>query len=552
MDNHIIVCGLGHVGYRVLDLLQRLKEPAFIIANNIQEEWKSEIESKNIPFLLGDASNPNLLQKAGINRAKAIIIATDNDLVNVSIVLDAKRLNPSIAVVARLFDQRLATQLEDLLNINKALSTSYLAAPAFAASVKGENIVSSFQVGDVVFNVTRMMVGSGLKIGGAIGEVEKEGFVTIALIRDRKMNIRPSAEDILAGGDNLIVIDGLHRKTQATSKLDGHLKKEPWSNQLRHFLKTFSANTWIILCGLFTVILFSILLFHFNLGLDFITALYFVITIMTTVGFGDLNFLHASPWIKIYGCFLMLCGTALLACLFSIVTNFIISSRLQELFGQRKAVKSNHVVIVGINNIGYRIIDFLRKSGEDLVAIALTKDEEFIETVRGWAPTIIGDPRSEDVLLKSKLRNAKALIAVTDDDVVNLSVGLASKKLNPNVKVVLRMFGGDLAQKVQRGFTFDAVLSTSTVSAPTFVGAALHADVINAFIVEDGFFIMLHKKIRIGSDWIGQSIQNIEQREDMRALFYKPSSDSSFSLISQAHSVQAGQEFIAITTKQFA
>src|SRR5262245_48225848 len=106
ISNHIIVCGLGRVGYRTTLLLLSLGEQVVCITRSRGDDMVSEIEAR-CQVIFGDARNDNHLLAAGIERARAILALTDEDMTNVSIALDAQRMNPAIRVVVRVFDQEL-------------------------------------------------------------------------------------------------------------------------------------------------------------------------------------------------------------------------------------------------------------------------------------------------------------------------------------------------------------------------------------------------------------------------------------------------------------
>ena len=99
-----------------------------------------------------------------------------------------------------------------------------------------------------------------------------------------------------------------------------------------------------ILC---LVVLASVALFHWKMNLPFVDALYFVVTIITTVGFGDYNFQNASPFLKLYGVMLMLCGAAILATLFSIITDLVLSTRFRDVLARGCSRLQDHIIEAG-------------------------------------------------------------------------------------------------------------------------------------------------------------------------------------------------------------
>ena len=151
MQNHVILCGLGQVGYRTALELEKFDTEITVIELDANGPFVGLVSDRGIPVLFEDARNSDVLVKAGVDRAAAVIACTDNDLSNVEIALDAREINPDIRVVLRLFDQRLASKIQKSFDIQAAFSASALAAPAFAAPAVDPSVQDSFHVGDVLF-----------------------------------------------------------------------------------------------------------------------------------------------------------------------------------------------------------------------------------------------------------------------------------------------------------------------------------------------------------------------------------------------------------------
>ncbi|MBK8251273.1 MAG: NAD-binding protein [Polyangiaceae bacterium] len=150
MRGHIVVCGLGHVGYRVAEELRRLGEEIVGLESNAEGSFVEIVRSLGIPVYIGDARRDELLVKCGVARAKAIVCATSNDLANLEVALDAKRMNPDLRVVMRMFDQRLAGKVGGALELDESFSTSALSAPLIAIQATHERVLSAYRLGDQV------------------------------------------------------------------------------------------------------------------------------------------------------------------------------------------------------------------------------------------------------------------------------------------------------------------------------------------------------------------------------------------------------------------
>jgi voltage-gated potassium channel len=101
MRNHYIVCGLGQAGRSVLDEFMAVKAPCLTVEKN--PEVVEEI-SRRYPELLavvGDATNDEILESAGVERARGLVAATENDSDNMLIVLTARSKNKDLVITAR-------------------------------------------------------------------------------------------------------------------------------------------------------------------------------------------------------------------------------------------------------------------------------------------------------------------------------------------------------------------------------------------------------------------------------------------------------------------
>lgn len=147
MKNHVVVCGIGHVGYRVIEELRALGEEVAGIERE-ESDFVSTLRRENVPVHRGDARRDDLLALTGIAHAKAVVCATNDDLANLEIALDAKRVNPKIRVIMRMFDQRLAGKVGGALELDQSFSTSALSAPVIALSARIQGVKGAYRLDD--------------------------------------------------------------------------------------------------------------------------------------------------------------------------------------------------------------------------------------------------------------------------------------------------------------------------------------------------------------------------------------------------------------------
>ena len=208
---HIVVCGLGRIGYRAVTVLLRLGEDVVGIERNANAPFLEEMRQMNVPVLLGDARQPEMLEKAHVRQASAIVVCTEDDLTNLAIALEARELKPEIKVVLRMFDAQLAEKVKHGFGIHTAFSTSALAAPVFAAAATRAQIDHSFYVDDVLMNVARATVRRGSALEGrTIGDVEKELDISVIMYKGLEiLDAHPAPEITLHAGDCLVVFASL-------------------------------------------------------------------------------------------------------------------------------------------------------------------------------------------------------------------------------------------------------------------------------------------------------------------------------------------------------
>lgn len=493
MNDGTIVCGFGHVGSRIVALLNRLGEKVTVIYDEASPEWIGLAEKYGATCLKGNACDEQLLEQAGVRNARAIIAATNSDTANLSIVMDARRLNPGIIAVSRLFDQSLAPHIETALNIRRVLSASSLASPVFTSAALGQNVCGFFTAGGKPYAMHKLHVDPGSKwISMTLDDLPlSAGMKPVLLLSGNRISTPGNAAAAIKEGDTVLAIQDAASRTVAgaTTKKKSHgiaklslLIRKAW-DETSMAIKT-------VIASLTTLVLAGVIIFHFFLKLSFVDAFYFVITTITTTGYGDYNLSAASTAMKLFGCLLMLSGAVLMATIFSAVTDLVLRTRFREIFNKPTMPGKQHLIVVGMQNIGTRIISELRQAEMDVVVIEESHGEKTGNSALKDIPVITGDPRSEETLIKAGIDDAIALIAVTDDDILNLGTGLQAKKINPQIRTVIRTFDAALGSKLQSHLGIDNVISVSAVSAPMFVGATICRDVIQGIVWQENLVLV--------------------------------------------------------------
>lgn len=202
--NHFVLCGLGRVGYRIARELLALKESVVVIEKNRESALVEEMQDAGVPVLFGEARLRKNLELAGVAHARAVILATDDDLANLDAALTARELNPAIRVVMRLFDDTLATKVATSFNL-PAISTSQVSAPAFVAAATGRTVMQSFHLDGRTIHVVDVPVDR--LAARTIAQVQTEFDVSVVLHKGSgATDLNPHHDRPLRKGDIIVVV----------------------------------------------------------------------------------------------------------------------------------------------------------------------------------------------------------------------------------------------------------------------------------------------------------------------------------------------------------
>jgi hypothetical protein len=132
-NQHHVLVGLGHLGFRVMQALVEAGQDVVVIERDPKVDLIAEAQRMGVPVIQDDGRRMETLEGAGTARARSILLCTQNDVLNLQIAFRAQRLNPDIEVVIRIFDDQFADDVADKFGF-RALSATSLAAPAFVAA----------------------------------------------------------------------------------------------------------------------------------------------------------------------------------------------------------------------------------------------------------------------------------------------------------------------------------------------------------------------------------------------------------------------------------
>ncbi|MEU9172118.1 NAD-binding protein [Streptomyces sp. NPDC048420] len=456
---------------------------------------------------LMEASEPNeaAFTEAGVERAHALALVYDDDETNIRAALTARRLNPRLRLVLRLYNRRLGQHIEELLDQAAALasgdpadgtgfdaSTTVLsdadtAAPALAATaLTGTSKV--LQTGGLLLRaVERPPARTGVSA--------PPGLATLALLSpteaagpggdrgdrgDQGPTLLPDAAAVRDGGDRGTVV--LEQVSYAGPSLPDGRGVMPW------FTSLFSRRLRWSLAGMVGCVVALAVALWLVTGIHPLRAFY--LTLLDLFAIDD-PAIGESVGRQILQLLSGLAGLLLLPVLLAAVLEALGTFRTASSLRKPPRGLGGHVVLLGLGKIGTRVLTRLRELNIPVVCVESDPEARGLATARRLrVPVVLGDVTQEGVLEAAKIHRAHALMAVTSADTTNLESVLYARAVRPDLRVVLRLYDDDFATAVYR--TLRAAhprastrsRSVSHLAAPAFAGAMMGRQILGAFPVE--------------------------------------------------------------------
>ncbi len=224
MRDHYIVCGFGRIGKVISKILHENNRP-FLIIENDPEEIKA-IDELGYLVLQGDSTNDDMLTKAHIMDAKALIAVTSSDADNVYIILSARGLKSDIYILARSSGKKGAQTKLLRAGANKVFSPYEIGARRMAQSLVRPTVIDfidltvhegelglrleELQVSGTATFVNKTLMDSGIR--------SEHDLIVVAIKRQKgEMLFNPSPSTEILAGDILVVL-GEHLNIQGLEK----------------------------------------------------------------------------------------------------------------------------------------------------------------------------------------------------------------------------------------------------------------------------------------------------------------------------------------------
>jgi Trk K+ transport system NAD-binding subunit len=472
-----------------------------------------------VRLIRGDCRRPEILAQAGLDKARGVLILTSDDLVNVSTALAVRHLHPDVRVVVRMFNQNLIARLDKAVHNVYALSTSTLTAPLFALTALTGQALGTFridgladgrrQVGQVEIQPSSVLAGKTVGEAAASAQALPVAHFPVGRwLNEVDLNAPLAINDrlVLCGEPRGLAPLLAERGEDAALNVRWASWLRRQARTLRGILKQMDTRVKIGAGVLLIVVTISTIVFEASVHkFGFADAFLRAVSILSTSAGLDEENLNA-PWQKIFAGVLHILGMCFMAGLTAIITNYLLRMRLGGVLEVRRIPDGGHVVVCGLGSVGFRVVEELIAAGERVVAIESATDGRFVATARRLGiAVILGDAKVMEVLRQAHADTARAVIAATSEDLINLEIALLVRELNPQQRVVLRLSDADLAQTLREAANVRLALSIATLAAPAFVAAVFGDRVLSIFPLEGRVLAVIDLLIGEGDTvFIGQ------------------------------------------------
>jgi Trk K+ transport system NAD-binding subunit len=207
---HVVVCGLGTVGTRVAELLHDRGFNVVAVEIDPEKPGVRTARALRIPVLIGDVSQDAVLHEARLNRCRALLAVTNDDVANLQAGLYARARNADARIVLRLFDHEFAGRVQERRGMGFITrSVSSLAAPAFADALLDRRIDAVVPAGRRVVVVTEVTIRDGAAgVGTLLGDLVEPQMVRFLAHRTPNggWNWDPALTTPLRAGDRVAVV----------------------------------------------------------------------------------------------------------------------------------------------------------------------------------------------------------------------------------------------------------------------------------------------------------------------------------------------------------
>ncbi|MET7427012.1 NAD(P)-binding protein [Dactylosporangium sp. NPDC005555] len=406
-----------------------------------------------------------------LTEAEAIAFVDNDDVANVDAALIAREALPDVRVVLRMFNTVLGAGVASRVRNCAVLSASEIAAPAFVAAALGDDTPTSIELTD------------GQRLTAVSRSSANPTDVRCGLAVTATEETLPADDDTA----DLVLVSVYGRIQPAPRRVGRH--------PLRTTRLVLKGGLRRVLIGVAALLATGSVVVASVRDLSPWRALY--VTVLTTLGGANAD-LETDRVSQAVDLALVIAGVAVMPAVTAAVVNTLVKARLKIAAGGLAVPVGGHVIVIGLGNVGARVVQGLHDQGIDVVAVDRSPTARGVAVARGLGiPVIIGDAKDSETLATASVATARCLVMVTTDDVTNLEAALLARSLRADLRVVLRLFEEDFARRIKVAFGINHSRSVSYLAAPAFAASMVGSEVVDTIPV--GRRVLLVAEVRVGA-----------------------------------------------------
>lgn len=451
-----------------------------------------------------------VLEDAGVQQASALALVYEDDETNIRAALTARRLNPRLRLVLRLYNRRLGQHIRELLDQAAALATrgdgTLLPGDASTTVLSDADTAAPSLVATAVAGTSKVVQTDGMLLRAverpppAEGEVADPGLCTVALLSATSSDPAGADGSEDSGEQRPQLLPDDAEVHAATGRATVVLEQVPYGDDEQSPPRRRVGGLVLPLASLFSrrlrwsaaglaacVLALAVALWRVT-GVHPLGALYLTLLDLFAI---DEPALGEPVGRQVLQLLSGLAGLLLLPVLLAAVLEALGTFRTASALRKPPRGLSGHVVLLGLGKIGTRVLTRLHELGIPVVCVESDPDARGMATARRLrVPVVLGDVTQEGVLESAKIHRARALLAVTSADTTNLEAVLYARTVRPDLRVVLRLYDDDFATAVYRTLraahpqALTRSRSVTHLAAPAFAGAMFGRQILGAIPVE--------------------------------------------------------------------
>ena len=403
---HYVVVGDGPLAFRLARALStRFRGTVSVVVPDRSSRYAQEMAALDrVELVETDRVDEKVLTTAGAGRATAAALVDQDDGGNVALALLLREAWPALHVVVRIFDESLGRHLQrDRCTV---LSASAFAAPEIVAAA--------------LRRLVRLPVQHRRLVAVTDSETSlPTRMVLFATDEDGTVTALPNAEELAGLAPKVLLADAAERDVLPEMKADLEPDEDEVDPHRRRrfaeYLRTLAITSgWNLLLAagvLLVVVLLGAMTIQLATGSSFFGALYEAV--LPSLAGSDPDH-DANPVVKATQVVLTIVSVAVIPWVTGVVVDGVVRTQRLLDAGSPLHAMSDHVVVVGLGDLGTRIVRSLDRRGVPVVAVDIDESARGIAVARARdVPVVIGDARRAATLRAAYVDTAQAIVVVT-------------------------------------------------------------------------------------------------------------------------------------------